>query len=193
MIDHLLPYASLILKLLQGVVYYDDKAWSQLLADQVPIGRYFAEIGLQLHLDEAEGYAYLSQPDDPENPNRLPRLVRRTPLTYDATLLCVLLRESLQRFDAQSPDASRHIVSRGEIQEMVALFLPTRHDMLRVERMVDRAIKQLLEFDFLKRLNNEHEELYEVRRIVKAKINADVLITIRDQLKAYQEEVEGTV
>jgi hypothetical protein len=41
---------------------------------------------------------------------------------------------------------------------------------------------------FLKRLNNEEEELYEVRRIIKAKISADTLVAIRDQLQAHIQE-----
>jgi hypothetical protein len=183
-----LPYASLILKLLQGVIYYDDKQWEQLISYAVPVQRHFAAIGLQLHLDESEGYAYLTQPDSDDTAATLPRLVRRYPLTYDATLLCVLLRESLQQFDAQSPDEPRHVLSRGQIQEMMQLFFAEQTDMTRLERRIDSAIRQVEHVSFLKRLNNENEELYEVRRIIKAKISADTLVAIRDQLAAYHED-----
>ena len=189
MSDDQLPYAPLILKLLQGVVYYDDKQWQQLISYAAPIQRHFAAIGLRLHLDEAEGYAYLTQPDDEESPNSLPRLVRRIPLTYDATLLCVLLRESLQQFDAHSPDEPRHVLSRAQIQEMMQLFFAEQADMTRLERRIDSAIRQVESVSFLKKLNNpDEEELYEVRRIIKAKISADRLVAIREQLKAYQED-----
>jgi hypothetical protein len=151
----------------------------------VPVKRHFAAIGLQLHLDEAEGYAYLTQPDDEDTDIDLPRLVRRYPLTYDATLLCVLLRESLQQFDARSPDEPRHVLSRTQLQEMMQLFFAEQTDMTRLERRLDRAIRQVEAISFLKRLNNEEEELYEVRRIIKAKISADMLVAIRDQLQAY--------
>jgi hypothetical protein len=186
--DEPLPYAPLILKLLQGVVYYDDKQWEQLISYAVPVRRHFATIGLQLHLDEVEGYAYLTQPDDEESDIDLPRLVRRYPLTYDATLLCVLLRESLQQFDARSPDEPRHVLSRTQMQEMMQLFFAEQTDMTRLERRLDRAIRQVENLSFLKRLNNEDEELYEVRRIIKAKISADTLVAIRDQLQAYMQE-----
>jgi hypothetical protein len=183
-----LPYAALILKLLQGVLYYDDKLWPQLISYAAPVQRHFAAIGLRLHLDEAEGYAYLTQPDDDESPSNLPRLLRRIPLTYEATLLCVLLRESLQQFDAHSPDQPRHILRRAQIQEMMQLFFPEQTDMTRLERRIDSAIRQVEGVSFLKRLNNENEELYEVRRIIKAKISADALVEIREQLRGYQEE-----
>lgn len=190
--DELLPYAPLILKLLQGVIYYDDKQWEQLISYATPIQRHFAAIGLRLHLDEAEGYAYLTQPDDEESAANLPRLVRRIPLTYDATLLCVLLRESLQQFDARSPDEPRHVLSRAQIQEMMRLFLPEQADMTRLERRVDSAIRQIENVGFLKKLNNpDEEDQYEVRRIIKAKITADTLADIRDRLKAYHEEDES--
>ncbi|MCP4415110.1 MAG: DUF4194 domain-containing protein [Chloroflexi bacterium] len=183
-----LPYASLILKLLQGVIYYDDKQWEQLISYAAPIRRHFTEIGLRLHLDEAEGYTYLTQPDDEESEINLPRLVRRIPLTYDATLLCVLLRESLQQFDARSPDEARHVLSRAQIQEMMQIFFVEQTDMTRLERRIDSAIRQVEKVSFLKKLNSEDEELYEVRRIIKAKISADTLVDIREQLKAYVQE-----
>jgi hypothetical protein len=183
-----LPYAPLILKLLQGVVYYDDKLWQQLISDAIPIRRHFEAIGLQLHLDEVEGYAYLTQPDDPENPTNLPRLVRRIPLTYDATLLCVLLRESLQQFDAQSPDEPRHILSGEQIQEMMQLFFAEQTDMVQLERRIESAIRQVENIGFLKKLSRENENSYEVRRIIKAKISADTLADIRDRLRERAQE-----
>lgn len=189
MSDERLPYAPLILKLLQGVVYYDDKQWAQLISYAAPIKRHFAAIGLQLHLDEAEGYAYLTQPDDEDSSVNLPRLVRRIPLTYDATLLCVLLRESLQQFDARSPDEPRHVLSRAQIKEMMQLFFAEQTDMTRLERRIDSAIRQVENVGFLRKLNNlDEEDLYEVRRIIKAKIAADTLVDIREQLREYIEE-----
>lgn len=188
MSDETLPYAPLVLKLLQGVVYFDDRHWEMLVSYVTPLRRHFAAIGLEMHLDEAEGYAYLTQPDADEADTDLPRLVRRIPLTYDATLLCVLLRESLQQFDARSPDESRHVLSRVRLHEMMQLFLAEQTDMTRLERQVDSAIRQLERLGFLKKLNTEDEVLYEVRRIIKAKISAEVLVEIRDLLKEYAQE-----
>lgn len=186
--DDYLPYAPLILKLLQGVVYYDDKQWESLISYATPIRKHFAAIGLQLHLDDVEGYAYLTQPDDPENETRLPRLVRRVPLTYDATLLCVLLRESLQQFDAHSPDEPRHVLRREHMIEMMQLFFAEQTDMIKFDRRIESAIRQVENIGFLKKLNNENEELYEVRRIIKAKISADTLAGFRDQLSQYSQD-----
>ena len=185
MSDELLPYAPLILKLLQGVVYYDDRHWEQLISYATPLRRHFSAIGLELHLDETEGFAYLSQPDGEEANADLPRLVRRIPLTYNATLLCVLLRESLQQFDTRSPDEPRHVLSRAQLHELMQLFFAEQTDMTRLERHLDSAIRQVENIGFLRKLNNENEELYEVRRIIKAKISAEQMADIRAQLQEY--------
>lgn len=190
MSEEILPYAPVIIKLLQDVLYFDDKQWETLLNYHVPLQRHFAGIGLQLHIDETEGYAYLTQPESEETAGVLPRLVRRMPLTYDATLLCVLLRESLQQFDAQHPDLARHILSRSQIQEMMQLFYGEQTDLLRLARRIDSAIAQIIRLGFLKKLSRTDEDLYEVRRILKAKISADTLVAIREQLSAYQGESE---
>lgn len=187
-----LPYAPLVLKLLQGVVYYDDTQWELLISYAAPLRRHFAAIGLRFHLDEAEGYAYLTQPEAEDGRDPLPRLVRRIPLRYDATLLCVLLRESLQQFDARAPDESRHVLSRSQIQEMMQVFFDEQSDMTRLERRISSAIRQVENINFLKKLNNpEGEDRYEVRRIIKAKISADALVEIRERLQAYQESAES--
>ena len=74
-----LPVA--VTQLMKGVVYRDDhdKAWRNLLQLQAQVRDYVAVIGLQVVIDEAEGYAFLRQrPDDDEAEGRspLPRLIR---------------------------------------------------------------------------------------------------------------------
>ena len=84
--EPLLPYAAVILKLLRGVVYADDNSWETLLTYQQAVRQYVAGIGLVLHVDETDGYAYLTHPeagDDEATSDTgaapLPRRVRRPP------------------------------------------------------------------------------------------------------------------
>lgn len=191
-----LPYAAVILKLLGDTLYHDDKEWETLLAYQTAVRHHFAAIGLNLRLDEAEGFAYLVQADPNNEPNAkdetsngeseplpvLPRLVNRIRFGYDATLLLVLLREELQKFDAREPDQQRLILSREQMREMVQLFYPERSDMTRIENKIDKVITQVERAGFLRSLNNQDEKLYEVRRILKAKVSADKLAEIRLKL-----------
>lgn len=192
------PYAAVVLKLLSGVLYSDDKDWDRLLSYQSAVHQHFASIGLRLTVDEAEGFAYLTQPDSgaaeeeeglaSEDAPPLPRLVRRTPLSYQATLLCVLLREELLKFDAHEPDQTRLVLSADQVRELIAPFYAERSDMTRTRRKIDSAINQVIQAGFLRELPGATEELYEVQRIIKAKLSSEVLAEIQASLFAAVEK-----
>jgi hypothetical protein len=61
-------------------------------------------LGLELVLDEAEGYAFLrarpEEEDSDTSASKLPRLVARRPLSFPVSLLLALLRKKLAEFDA---------------------------------------------------------------------------------------------
>jgi hypothetical protein len=195
--EPLLPYAAVILKLLRGVVYFDDKEWSTLLSYEKAVQLHMASIGLRLHVDEADGYAYLSQPDDDEGDTGhgmgreqaaardLPRLVRRMPLNFEATLLCVVLREELLKFEIREPGLERLVLSKQQIQEAMHIFYPEPADVTRLMGRIDRVIAQVERAGFLRIIKHDDGDVYEVRRIIKAKISADKLVDIRDQLRQY--------
>ena len=193
MTPDLLPYAAVVLRLLRDVLYSEDKEWQTLLTYQAAVREYWGKVGLELNVDTAEGYAYLTQPeadpDDSQAPT-LPRLISRHPLTYEATLLAVLLRERLQQFDAAHPEQTRLVLTSGEMQEMLALFFPERADATRVTRKLESVIKQVVDVGFLKPIGKKEEGQYEVKRIIKAKFPADKLAEIREMLLANLEEGE---
>jgi Domain of unknown function (DUF4194) len=193
--EPLVPYAAVILKLLRGVLYYDDKEWNTLLSYQQAVKQHFTSIGLMLHVDEADGYAYLTQPDaedrddeplDDAAPVALPRLVRRVSLGYEATLLCVVLREELLKFEAHEPDLERLVLSKAQLQDALQIFYPEPTDMTRLLGRIERVIGSVVRAGFLRPLNrDDNNEWYEVKRILKAKLSADRLVEIRDQLRRY--------
>ena len=194
--EPLLPYAAVILKLLRGVIYADDNVWETLLTYQQAVRQYAAGIGLVVHVDETDGYAYLSQPESGDDEASgesgaatLPRLVRRLPLNYEATLLCVVLRDELLKFEMREPDLARLVLSRAQLQEAMLLFHAERADMTRLNHRIDRAINQVIRAGFLRpvQASPPGEDLYEVKRILKAKISADTLVDIRDKLRHYAE------
>ncbi len=87
---------------------------------------YVAVLGLELVLDEAEGYAFLrSRPSRRTMMRRprLPRLVARRPLSFPVSLLLALLRKKLAEFDAGGGD-TRLVLTRDEIVELIRVFLP---------------------------------------------------------------------
>src|SRR5690606_12518181 len=93
------PYAKSAVKLLQGPVYEDQtEIWIEMLQYQVELIKYFEKIALDLIIDQRDGYAFLKQKELNESGGTI-GLIRRMPLTYDLTLVCVLLREWLLEFE----------------------------------------------------------------------------------------------
>lgn len=176
---------SLVLvKLLREPVYREDlESWETLRAQQEKVRYYFHQIGQELVMDEAEGYAFLRQLEC-DGADRIPRLTQRRPLTYQATLLLVCLREEFCRFDTTAPDATRLVKTRGELQNLVAAFLPETTNQVRDIGKIDTAIQRLIELGFLEKINDDPEE-FEVKRIVKAKLGPNDLEAIKKRLAEY--------
>ncbi len=186
----LAPYAPAVIKLLQGVVYHDDAAtWNLLLAHQSAIEEYLGRIGLEVLVHEADGFAYVRQPDlEDEEGERipLPRLTRRDKLSYHVTLLCVLLRERLDQFDASASESDRLIVSQEELRDLLRLFYRERSDERTLLRRLDAAIERVVELGFLRRLpSGGDEERYEVRRVIRARVDAEKLAAIKGRLESH--------
>lgn len=180
------PYSPAVIRLLQGVVYEEDrKTWDLVVAYQAEIRQYLYVMGLVVEVHESEGYAFVKQrAADADDEEALPVLVRRMPLSYPVTLLCVLLREKLLEFDAQGGDSSRLIVSREQIREMVITFLPEKSNEARVVDSIDATINKLIDYSFLRKLVNRNGE-YEVMRILKARITVTELQEIKQKLYEY--------
>lgn len=93
---------SVVIPLLKGVVYRDEKPtiWEDLLRLQGFVRDYVKVLGLELNLDESEGYAFLGSVEEEEGADR-PRLVARRQLSYPVSLVLALLRKKLAEFDAE--------------------------------------------------------------------------------------------
>jgi len=175
----------ILISLFQGVIYREAGAapWQALLDLQARVRDYAGVIGLELILDEAEGYAYLRQrvqaPDAPE----LPRLVQRRPLSFPVSLLLVLLRRKLAEFDATGGD-TRLVVSRDDIANHMRLFLPDTANEARLFDRMETHLNKVVELGFLRRLRGQ-ESQYEVRRILKAFVDAQWLGDFAARLDSY--------
>lgn len=176
---------QLLIVLLQGVLYRDgDMAlWQALLDLQGRVRDYCGTLGLEVLVDEAEGYAYLRQrplaPGEPE----LPRLISRRQLSYPVSLILVLLRKKLAEFDAMASD-TRLVMSREQIVDAVRLFLPDTANEARLLDRMDTHINKVIELGFLHRLRGQ-EHQFEVRRILKAFVDAQWLSEFEQRLAQY--------
>lgn len=188
--DHNLPpYAPLLVRLLQGVVYDDDRrTWELLISYQAQIRRYFASIGVELLLNEQEGFAFLTQPDELDGqPHPLPRLTRRIPLSYEVTLLLVLLREALEEFDVANTDSRRLFLSDEELKERIEVFFAETDDRVKLLDRLEQYLNTAANMGFLREVNlraqSRGNRTFEVMRIVKAKITNEKLEEIRGRLE----------
>ncbi len=182
-------YAPLLIKLLQGIIYDDDKAtWNDILAFQHQIRSYFAVMGIELILNEQEGFVYLSQPDNIEGEAvQVPRLVRRIPISYEVTLLSVVLREALEEFDVKNTDARKLFLTSKEIKDRIELFFGDRADKVKLLERLDNYINSTVSLGFLKeidvRSHDAQNKTYEVRRVLKSKINNQKLEEVRAKMQ----------
>ena len=192
-----LPHqASLVLiALFKGVLYQDKNPdlWRDLLTYQNAVRDYVAVLGLQVLLDETEGYAFLRQrpeevvEDDETAP--LPRLVQRRQLSYPVSLLCVLLRKKLIEQDAAGGE-TRVILSRGQIVDMMRVFLPEGSNEAKTVEQIESHIRKVADYGFLRPLKGD-EERFEVRRILKALVDADWLGDLDRKLEAYRAHADA--
>jgi hypothetical protein len=206
--QHELPVAapdlsSLVIPLLKGVIYRDEATarkaglWNSLLDLQIRVRDYVAVLGLELVLDEAEGYAFLRARDaeGDETAAQLPRLVARRPLSYPVSLLLALLRKKLAEFDAgggQDVEGVRLVLSRDDIVELIRVFLPEASNEARMMDRVDAYINKTVELGFLRRMNPAARQpaVFEVRRILKAFVDAQWLADFDARLAAYRVQLE---
>ena len=185
-----------VLPLLKGVLYREDGAstWSGLLSLQAQVRDYVAVLGLELIIEEAEGYAFLrSRPVDDEEDMTQPRLVARRPLSFPVSLLLALLRKRLAEFDASGAE-TRLIITRDEAAEMMRVFLPTGSNEARVVDRVEAHLNKIVELGFARRLKPSHggnERAYEVRRILKAFVDAEWLAEFDARLAEYRQHASG--
>ncbi len=177
--------ATAIIHLMRGVVYREEAEdlWSALARQHGTIRDHFGAIGVDVVVNDAEGFAYLRSREATDGEDPLPRLVRRRTLTYQLSLLLVLLRKRMVEFEAAGAEG-KLVLSRDQIVDTVRLFLAESTDEAKVMDQIDTTIRRAEELDFLRRLRGESDH-FEVRRILKAYVDAQTLSGFADKLDEY--------
>lgn len=190
--------SALVIPLLKGVIYQESDAslWNSLLNLQASVRDYVAVLGLEVVLDEAEGYAFLRSRPEPEDEAapKLPRLVARRPLSFPVSLLLALLRKKLAEFDAIGGD-TRLVLARDEIVELIRVFLPESSNEAKLIDQVDIHLKRIVDLGFLRQLKANagaqtgRPATFEVRRILKAFVDAHWLADFDARLATYRAQL----
>lgn len=176
--------ATAVIRLMRGVLYResDEDTWLALGRHGAAVRDHFAAIGIDVVVDDAEGYAYLrSREDDGEEP--LPRLVNRRALTYNVSLLLVLLRKRLVEWESSGGEGQL-VLHRDQLVDLLRLFLADSTNEARVIDQVDTTIRKCADLGFLRSLRG-HRDQWEVRRILKAYVDAQTMADFAGKLQDY--------
>lgn len=186
-----------VTQLIKGVLHQDThaRAWRHLIQLQAQVRDYVATIGLIVVIDEAEGYAFLrSRTDDLEADDTTrsgpQRLIARRSLPFSTSLLLALLRKRMAEFDV-TDSGTRCVLSRDQIVETMRVFIPERSNEAKLVDQVDTTIQKVVDLGFLKRVRDENA-MFEIRRILKAFVDAQWLASFDEELAKYAVLVGAT-
>ena len=183
---------AILVGLLKGAIYREQAPapWRDLLNLQGAARDHLRLLGLDLIIDEAEGYAFLRQSDADAagTDDAAPRLIPRRPLSYPVSLLLLLLRKRLAQHDAQGGE-TRLVLSREQLVDMMRTFLASGGNEAKQEDQIARNVARVEELGFLRRMKVD-EDLYEVRRILRAFVNADWLADLETAYRDHAQRLE---
>ncbi len=181
--------SAVVIALCKGMIdrEADSQLWQWLLNIQVAVSEYVATLGLELILDESEGYAFLRAREYDAEDDKLPRLIPRRQLSFHVSLLLALLREKMAESDASGGE-TRVIVSRDEVLEMIRIFLPEGSNEVRLIDQVDSYINQIVKMGFARKLKGS-DKMLELHRIIKSFVDAQWLAEFDQRLSEYRKQL----
>jgi hypothetical protein len=109
--------------------------------------------------------------------------------------MLALVRKRMAEFDAGGGD-TRLVLSRDDITELVRVFLPDGTNEARLIDQVDATITKVVDLGFLRRLkpaagSAQDRGTYEVRRILKAFVDAQWLAEFDARMEVYRMALSG--
>lgn len=174
--------------LIKGIFYKSDneKAWLELVGDsRGHISDYFKVISLRLEIDEAQGYAYLSNIEEDESDETPIKLISSRELSYRVSLVCVLLRKKMIDFEMQS-ESTKAVITKEDLTQNILLFMPQKFNEVKVYKEIDASIKKVEDLGFLKKTKSS-EDSYEIKSSIKAFVDAQWLSDFDKRLDEYKE------
>jgi hypothetical protein len=174
-----------VVPLLRGIVHSDEHpaAWEAVLTLAPQVRDYLVPLGLDLRLDDSEGYAFVVPGDPADGEPELPRLIARRQLSYRVSLMLALLRRRLLELDSQGEE-TRLVITRDDAVELVRTYHPARSQEAKLADAVEADLNKIVELGFLRRLRTQ-THTYEVRRVLKAFVDAQWLADFDQRLADY--------
>ncbi len=192
------PWSAAAVKLLRGPVYKKREKkdiWESILTYKSSLDDYFGVIGLSVFLETIDGYAFLREAgerlgkgmedeDDEESAadSKLPHLIKKTPLSYQASMLLVLLRYEIEKFETGQSESECLVMRKSEIVSLYRSFTKERADELRQMKTFDSTLRTLCRLTFLfvssdalgdNEISDDAE--FELSPIIKARIDTEFM------------------
>lgn len=187
--QNIAPYSKAIVKLLKSPVERTSNVWDDIIHYQTDIQDYIGLIGLELIVKKDEGFAFVRQFEDSDG-NTL-GLVTRRQIGFEASIVLVVLRQSLEDFDSNPTQlATEKFITDSEIKDELELFLQEGYNKLKFKKELDKYIRNVVDLGYLKVINEkDNETKYQIHRIIKEKITLDILQEFKKKLQEYVESV----
>lgn len=173
------PWARCAARLLRSALHDDEEEfWNKLILYKIELIAWFEQVGIELIIDQRDGYAYLRQVELDDKGTTV-GLVQRRPLGYEVTLLCVILRKMLDEFEVNDTSSKNLYITRKLLRVELETFFREKANRMKLIKELNRYIEEVTELGYLKRLRsdsaNPEDDSFEVRRILKARFDEDTL------------------
>ena len=184
-----LAFSRTLVALFKNIVYKDAhrEQWDVIDLYYYKIEDYVSKIGLTLVVDDVDGYAFLKQRSYSDD-EYIPRLIPRHALSYELSLMLMILRKQLLEFDSKTGD-KRLVLTKSQISERMKLYLRDTTNEVKLMESIHRNIDRAEDMGFLSRLRGS-EDSFEVMRIIRGFVNAEHLDELNKRLAEYQRYIE---
>lgn len=187
MSEKIYSFTPVFIKLLKGPIEYLEKnTWEKLLQYKAELTVFLQQLGLTLVLDEQDGYAYIKHTVSEEDATV--SWVQRRSLTYDESVMLVLLRDMMAEFEVGEAVHRELTKKRREIKEYAELFFKENASRVKMLKDIDRLIDRAEENGFLEKWENHDvadEQKFRIRKIIKARVDSELLEDFKQQLTAH--------
>ncbi len=188
MAEKIHSFTPVFIKLLKGPVEYLEKStWEKLLQYKQELTGFMQPLGLTLVLDEQDGYAYIRHSVTEDDTTGVSWAQRRN-LTYDESVMLVLLRDMMAEFEVGEATHRELIKKRREIKEYAELFFKENASRVKMLKDIDRLIDRAEENDFLEKSENHDiadEQKFRIKKIIKARVDSEILEIFKQQLTTH--------
>lgn len=192
-------WGEVCIKLLQAPLFRDDNEIIfeklDLWANQ--INEYFNIIGIKLNYSKDIDYAFLTENEDEDGNviNNLSRLLIKHPLTYETSLVLIILREELDKFEIDDSSSDQFILKESEIAQLVEPYYKETSDKVKYNDLISVQLNIIANMGLIKKLNTNtnssnnltNDRVFLIRNIIRAKVDSQFLREFKQRLKDIEE------